>query len=196
MTVIALLILFLIVIIFGVVLYVNYYRKNNETSPQISDQTKVLKECPIKFDINNYVFDTTPIKGAVVKEKFELSPTTIVDKSLLDKESLYKRGILKDEISNTIVPALNNGNVCLEYPEEIYIPAGYCDGYSEYSTGISDDCYKELWKNAGCGGDPFNIPDKKEWNSYQNLERLRGDVNTWYYYAKVLKNPYHTQYCL
>jgi len=194
MSIIVLLILFLIVIILGVVLYFIYYKK--ETSSQVSDQTKVLKECPIKFDINDYVFDTTPVKGTVVKEKFELSLTTIVDKSLLSEESLYKRGILKDEISNTIVPALNNGSVCLEYPKEIYIPAGYCDGYSDYSTGVSDDCYKELWKKAGCGGDPFNIPGKRDWNSQQTFQTLKGDASTWYYYGNIIKSPYHSQYCL
>jgi hypothetical protein len=114
----------------------------------------------------------------------------------LDKESLYKRGILKYEITNTIYPAINGGNDCLEHPTEVYIPVSHCYGYEEYSTGISDECYKELWKNVGCRGDPFNIPGKRDFNSSQELETLRGDAQTWHYYAKVLKNPYHAQYCL
>ena len=198
MSVVILLIVFLIIVIFGVVLYFIYYNKK-EKRPEISGQTKVPKECSRKFDINDYVFDTTPIKGSVIKENFELSPTTIIDKVLLEKDELYKRGILKDEISNTIYPSINNGRDCLEYPKDIYILAekrGYCDGYTDYSTNISDDCYRELWKNAKCGGDPFNIPGKREWNSYQTLEGLKEDTQTWYYYANILNSSYHKQYCL
>ena len=187
--------IFLIIIIFGLVLYFIYYNKK-EKRPEISGQTKVPKECSLKFNVSNYDIDNTPIKGSVIKENFELSPTTITDKTLLDEEGIYKRGILKDEISNTIYPSINHGSDCLEYPEEIYIPAGYCDIYNDNSMNVSQSCYRELWKNAGCRGDPFLIPGKQKWNVSQPYSSLVGDVNAWYYYAKVLKNPYHAQYCL
>ena len=200
MSIVILLIIFLIIVIFGVVLYFIYYKKKKEKPLEIQDKTKDVKECSRKFDIKDYVFDSTPKKGKMVKEKFELSPTTIVDKSLLSEESLYKRGILKEEISNTIVPALNDGQNCLEYPKVIYIPVTSpklaCEPYAYGSyEPISKDCYSQLWSNAGCGGDPFAMPGTED-NLVMGFSTLKQDVNDIAYRAKVLEDPYYMEYCL
>lgn len=70
-----------------------------------------------------------------------------------------------------------------------------CDIYNDSSVGISQDCYRQLWREVGCGGDPFLIPDKANWNSDKNLATLKGDVKTWYEYANNRNSSYHKQFC-
>jgi hypothetical protein len=57
------------------------------------------------------------------KEGFALDEGVKTSKSELDPTFYYKKGIIKPEIRNTIVEAVNNGQSCAaNYPQEIYVP--------------------------------------------------------------------------
>jgi len=205
---IIILIIFFILIILGVIGYFIYKSYN---------KSKVQVPCP-QNDISNYNIDEKPLKGSDllqriftrfsnfmnrIRESFDLSPGTVTSISSMSPGILYSRGTINPGVSSIQTPPLNGGtNTCTPYPTTVYFPSSQstisdpCSGYSGSSTRVSKDCYRKLWATVGCGGDPFLIPDKENWNSSQTLDRLRGDVQTWHYYSKVLKNPYHMAYCL
>lgn len=204
-TLIIVLILVFILIILGVIGYFIYkYIKSKEPCPQNDISNYDIGEIPIKgSDLLQRIFTRVSMVMNRIKERFALSPGTVTNLSSLVSGTRYTRGTLKLGVSNTVTGPKNGGVNCSPFPTTIYTPEGSvpiaisdpCSGYSGSSIRVSNDCYRKLWANAGCGGDPFLIPDKQKWNSFQTLDTLRGDVNNWYYYAKVLKNPYHAQYC-
>jgi hypothetical protein len=70
-----------------------------------------------------------------------------------------------------------------------------CSGYTDDSKGVSKECYNQIWKEAGCGGNPFDIPDKENWNKDKTLAALRNDAKVWYDYANNRGSGYHKGFC-
>ena len=54
-----------------------------------------------------------------------------------------------------------------------------CNSYSPDSTGISQECYNDIWKKSGCGSGTL-IPDaNSSWASSQTLNGLINDAWLW-----------------
>jgi hypothetical protein len=202
-TIIIVLIIVLVLIILGVIGYFIYkYSKSKLPCPQNDISNYNIGEIPIKgSDLLQRIFTRVSTVMNRIREKFVLSPGTVTSIQSMSPGILYSRGTINPGVSSTITPSKNNGTNCTPYPTTVYFPSSQstisdpCSGYSGSSTRVSKDCYRKLWADVGCGGDPFLIADKENWNSSQTLDRLRGDAQTWYRFAKVLKNPYHVQYC-
>lgn len=57
------------------------------------------------------------------REGFALDAGVKTTRSELDPTFYYKKGIIRPEVRNTIVEAVNNGQACAaNYPQEIYVP--------------------------------------------------------------------------
>ena len=54
-----------------------------------------------------------------------------------------------------------------------------CNSYSADSTGISQECYSDIWKKAGCGTGNVNVNANSSWASSQTLNSLIQDSWLW-----------------
>jgi hypothetical protein len=78
-------------------------------------------------------------------------------------------------------------NLLIEYRQAVANYVNYlreeaempCGSYSTDSTGISQQCYDEIWKKAGCGGGTENPDASSSWAQKQTLTELLNDVFLW-----------------
>jgi hypothetical protein len=109
-----------------------------------------------------------------IKKNREEAKTSIMDLEKLKMEYSSQLNIYKQAIA--------------DYVNYLQQNAGRpCNSYSPDSTGISQECYSDIWKKAGCGSGTIGYPNASaSWQQSQTLNGLIQD--SWYWATETDSN--------